>query len=259
MRHMMQENLGIYTCRQIIGSSWQHVFIANTITDDCYVSNRTRERGYIFPLHLYPDTTKEDLFSRSEQLQTKWPNLNEKFLEKLNEVYKKKPMPEEIFYYIYAVLYSNTYREKYREFLKTDFPRVPFTADEKLFRKLGALGGELVSLHLMKSDRLDSPAAKYPVEGQHKVDKVKYDAKKKRVYINTKQYFDGVAKEVWEYQVGGYRVCESWLKYRKGSLLSGDEQRHYCRIVTALGETLKVQKKIDGLYNEAENKTVGFE
>lgn len=208
----------------------------------------------IAPLYLYPDTEKKDLFSPKDGERK--PNIDPGFYKTLNEAYGKELTPEEIFYYIYAVLYSNTYRTKYAEFLKIDFPRVPFTKDYVLFGKLAEEGEELVNLHLLKSPGLDSPIAKFPIAGDNKVDKPVY--KDGQVYINKTQYFDGIEKEVWEYQVGGYQVCNKWLKDRKGRTLLIEDIIHYCKVVTALSKTIEIQAEIDGLYDGVEKNLIEF-
>jgi len=175
-----------------------------------------------------------------------------------SEIYKKEPTPEEILYYIYAVLYSNTYRTKYAEFLKTDFPRIPFTKNHKLFCKMGEYGKRLVDLHLLKSSELDTPVAKFQGKGDNKVEKVRYE--KSRVYVNNNQYFEGIGSEIWGYQIGGYQVCHKWLKDRKGRVgLSLDDIKHYCKIVTAIQKTIEIQKMIDEIYPETEKETLKFE
>ncbi|MBN1292046.1 MAG: DNA methyltransferase, partial [Candidatus Latescibacteria bacterium] len=254
MHHMMQDNMGLHTCRQITSLLWNHILITNDITDDCYVSNKTRERGYLFPLYLYPETDKKDLFSHIET-QQKRPNLSQNLINTLTSSYGVTPAPEMIFYYIYAVLYANIYRERYAEFLKTDFPRVPFTGDFELFKELSGYGEQLAALHLMKSPELDKPVTRFQIAGKNSVDKVLYDKENERVYISKDQYFDSVKIEVWEYHIGGYQVCFKWLKDRKGRKLALDEIKQYCHIITALSVTIKIQHKIDSLYSNVE-KTV---
>jgi len=249
MHHMMHENLGLHTCRQLSSNIWQHALITNGITDDCYVSNKTKERGYLFPLYLYPEVDKKGMFSHSE-LAKKKPNLNPKLVETLAEVYGKEPTPEEIFSYIYSILYSNIYRSKYAEFLKIDFPRVPFTKDYELFNTIGEYGSKLVELHSLKSAELNNPIAKFQGSGDYQVKKPKCNEKEKRVYINDDQYFEGIEKEVWEYQIGGYQVLNKWLKDREK--LSLDDIKDYCRIATALEETIKIQRDIDNIYLDIE-------
>jgi predicted helicase len=181
----------------------------------------------------------------------------------LEEAYGKKPAPEEIFNYVYAVLYAPTFREKYAEFLRMDFPRVPITVDAKLFSELAKLGARLSSLHLLKSPELDPPACRFQGEGDGRLAKGKkgglhYDPAKKRVYINATQTFGPIPQKVWEYRVGGYQVCEKWLKDRIARPLAVDDIRTYCRIVTAIGLTIDIQAKIDALYPRVERKSLDF-
>ncbi|HRU73743.1 MAG TPA: DNA methyltransferase, partial [Caldisericia bacterium] len=165
--------------------------------------------------------------------------------EMLQKEYKKEVTPEEIFYYIYGVLYSNIYREKYAEFLKIDFPRVPFTKNYELFKQIGSLGKELISLHLLNSEKLNNPTSKFEGEGNNLVKYVKYDENKKSVFINENQYFTNIEKDIWEYMIGGYQVLYKWLKDRKGRFLSLDEILNYAKIVTSLKYTIELQKEID--------------
>jgi hypothetical protein len=185
--------------------------------------------------------------------------------------------PEDVFNYIYAVFHSPTYRTRYAEFLKSDFPRVPLTSDVNLFRSLCGLGAELVALHLLESPKLAKPVAHFPVKGTNLVEKgfPKYLAPGEpepgtgkrldagRVYINrsvavpaaqekrqrdagaTGQYFEGVPPEVWSFHVGGYQVCEKWLKDRRGRTLTYDDLEHYSKVVTALKETIRLMAEID--------------
>ena len=171
---------------------------------------------------------------------------------------RRTPSPEQIFYYIYAVLYSEMYRTKYAEFLKIDFPRVPFTKDYKLFKKMAEYGNRLVDLHLLKSPELDSPIARFQGKGDNRVEKPKYDDKARLVYINNGQYFEGIGPNVWSYQIGGYQVCDKWLKDRKGRILSLDEIQTYCRIVTAIQKTIEIQKAIDEVYEGVEKEIIPF-
>lgn len=259
MRHFFQDNLGLVTTRsrsKAVGFS--HIFISNFIADIHYSGGQT----YVLPLYLYPDTDKKDLFSELPESQEREPNLNREFVKALSYTYGKEPTPEEIFYYIYGVLYSNTYRQKYAEFLKIDFPRVPFTKDYELFSMTAGYGKKLVDLHLLKSDELTPPIARFQGQGNNRVAKSKrigrnYKPEEKRVYINKdKQYFEGIEPDVWEYQIGGYQVCDKWLKDRKERELSNEELKHYCRVVTALYKTIQIQKKIDARYLDVERKII---
>jgi predicted helicase len=155
--------------------------------------------------------------------------------------------PEDVFHYAYTVFHSPTYRRRYAEFLKMDFPRLPLTADKALFARLCGLGTELVGLHLL--ERVPPPQATYPQAGDNVVEKLRYKAPTAqappRVYVNKDQYFENVPPEVWEFHVGGYQVCEKWLKDRKGRTLSYDEIETYRKITEALRQTLGLAAEID--------------
>ncbi len=160
------------------------------------------------------------------------------------------------------MLYAPTYRQTYAEFLKSDFPRVPFTADYELFSELAGLGRELTELHLMKSDKLNEPITKFQGSGSNVVAKPKrvgrdYRPEEERVYINKDgQYFEGIPPELWEYQVGGYQVLDKWLYDRRERKLSNEEIQHYCRVATALHHTMDLQKEIDEIYPAVEEDVV---
>jgi len=255
MRHMLEENIGILTCRQISSNNWSHALISENLVDDSLISNKTKERAYVYPLYLYPDKKNKDLFN---YIQTeKEPNISPFIFEKIYECYNKKPTPEEILYYIYGIFYSNIYRKTYAEFLKIDFPRVPFTSDYDLFIEMGKLGKELSALHLLKSLELDSPIAKYQGSGDNdRIEKVIYKEDEQRIYINKEKYFEGVTPEVWNYHIGGYQVLHKYLKDRKGRMM--EDAPRYCRIVTALNRTIEIQKQIDNIYPEIEKNLVSF-
>jgi len=256
MRHMLEENIGLTISRQVKASKdWRHFLISELMIESSFVSNKTSEITSIFPLYIYPDKNKKDLFSQHQT--EKEPNIPAAIFEKLESVYGQKPSPEDILYYIYGVFYSNIYRETYAEFVKIDFPRVPFTADYTLFKKMGASGKELADLHLLKSTALDPPIAKYQGSGTNdRIDKITYKKDEQRIYINKDKYFEGVAPEVWNYHIGGYQVLHKYLKDRKGRNM--DDAPRYCRIATALSKTIEIQEQIDGLYTESEKELVQF-
>ncbi len=158
--------------------------------------------------------------------------------------------PEDIFHYIYAVLHSPTYRTRYADFLKYDFPRVPLTSKIGLFSRLAKKGQELASLHLLESEELDDTIASYPVFGNDIIEKVSFDENGNRVYINKSQYFDGIPPEVWNFMVGGYQVAQKWLKDRKGRSLDHGDRVIYAKIVTALSKTIGLMGEIDKLVEE---------
>lgn len=268
MQHFFEENLGLMTSRQAI-KGFRHAFISTNIVDRNIIDTAGRfGNGCIFPLYLYPQkrgSKKQSssstmmLFEPKVDYNVRKPNLSEALLEQLAISFKKEPIPEQIFYYIYAVLYSNIYRSKYSEFLKIDFPRIPFTKDFKLFHKMSDLGKELTELHLLKSKSLSNPISKFQGDGTGIVEKPEYNEKQKKVFINKEQYFEGIEKEIWKYQIGGYQVCDKWLKDRKGKILALDDIRHYCKIVTALKKTIDTQKEIDKLYPQIEKELIEFD
>jgi type I restriction-modification system DNA methylase subunit len=251
MPHMMQDNLGLITPKQF--KEEPGAFVTQSIIGHKTVS--AYDINYLFPLFIYPDMDKKDLFTHKKG-DKRQLNISQTLFKTLVQIYKKEPIPEDIFYYIYAVLYSNIYRTKYAEFLRIDFPRIPFTKNYKLFSEMGAYGKKLVDLHLLKSNDLDQPITKFQGKGDNKVEKVKYE--QDRVYINNDQYFEGISPEIWKYQIGGYQVCDKWLKDRKGRILSLDDIKHYCKVVTAIGKTIEVQKAIDEIFSEVEKETIDF-
>ena len=176
-----------------------------------------------------------------EQVEIGTPNLAPEFLSALKERVGATMVPEDVFAYIYAVLFAPTYRSRYADFLKRDFPRVPLPRDSATMRELVKLGNRLVHLHLMRVSGDNEPS--YPIAGTNCVDIVKFE--NGRVFINTEQYFDEVSQTVWEYHIGGYQVAQKWLKDRKGRLLTFDELHHYTRIIAAIDETISLQKQID--------------
>lgn len=270
MCHLMEENIALCIGRQgsVIGSEYYDiVFVSDSIVD----FNLFRRGGeLVFPLYIYHKAQKKKnvftqlmMFEPEEEYAAILSNISGEVKNMLTKYYKKPFLnptdgdkdikgfgSKNIFYYIYAILYSNTYRKKYAEFLKIDFPRIPFTKDYKLFIKLGKLGEHLADLHLLKSEDFEKQKRKLQGDGTNKVEKLLYENEK--VWINAGQYFNNVKEEVWKYQVGGYQVCDKWLKDRKGRVLSNEEIQTYCKIVTALSKTIEIQKEIDELYGGVE-------
>lgn len=248
------DNIGLCTNRQV-NSQFRHVICTKNVIDDCTLSGETRERTYLFPLYIY--TTNEDtratLFEQKET--TREPNISNNFIRDISGKLKMQFIsdgngdlhntfgPEDVFYYAYAVFHSPTYRTRYAEFLKIDFPRLPLTSDKTLFAALVAIGKQLVDFHLLRTPKVDDFITSYPVKGNNLVEKVRFN--NGNVWINPTQYFGGVPEEVWNFRVGGYQVCDKWLKDRKGRVLSGEEIHHYQRVVVSLHETIRVMKEID--------------
>jgi predicted helicase len=158
--------------------------------------------------------------------------------------------PEDVLAYIYGIFHSPEYRKRYAEFLKIDFPRVPMPGGKDIFVKICGVGHQLIKLHLLEAKILDDERQwpKFNVKGSGIVEKgypsyVKKADENGRVYINSDQYFDGVEPEVWEFCIGGYQVCEKWLKDRRERTLSYDEQNHYQKIVVTLRETGRLMQE----------------
>ena len=258
MDNMLAENIALITSRMTKGETFHHAQVTNKITEVICMSPKTSNNGFVFPLYLYPGKKEKKkpisvqmvMFEPEMKYQVRQPNLNSELVEELRRNFNKGISPEEIFYYVYAILYSKIYRTKYSEFLKRDFPRIPFTKSYKLFTQFGKLGKELADLHLLESSELDETISAMRVRGTNKVEKLNYENEK--VWINKEQYFDSVKEEVWKYQIGGYQVCEKWLKDRKGRTLLLDEIKTYCKIVTALSQTIELQSEIDKYYEEVE-------
>jgi predicted helicase len=254
MHHMLaRENLGLITVRQVAEGVFDHAFVSRSIVES-RITLSNKGIGFLFPLYLYP-AEGEMQFEGGKRR----PNLNPEFVRAFSEKLGLKFVddgkgnlrdtfgPEDVFNYAYAVFHSPTYRTRYAEFLKVDFPRLPLTSNKPLFQKLAGKGAELVSLHLMESPTLNNLITRYPVSGSSIVEKINYNETTKRVRINKEQYFEGVPPEVWNFHIGGYQVCQKWLKDRKGRKLTVDEAQHYQKIVVALKETIRLMAEVDAL------------
>ena len=246
MRNMLLgDNLGLITARSNKSDKIDHFFCSEFITETKCGESTTQ--SCLFPLYLYPDTSKPQ-----ELQQEKRPNFSEDFLKKIEINLGYLPTPETIFYYIYAIFHSPTYRSRYAEFLKTDFPRVPLTSNNELFCQLAEYGEQLVALHLMKSPKLNNLITQFTEKGGSQiVDAGHPKYTKGAVVINKKgDKFVGVPEDVWNFYIGGYQVCQKWLKDRKGRTLNDDDIQHYQRVVVALKETMELMQLIDDVIPE---------
>ena len=240
MRHMLDENVGVVIGRQglAVGDNqlWNLVTISQSITD---FNLFYRGGGLIAPLYIYPDDHKDDIFTSSEREYNIAPDLLDVFSSQWSQF-----QPEQLFYYVYAILHSNQYRQRFAQYLRMDFPRVPFTDDYDLFSKLAEIGKELADIHLLKSPLLNPPVARYQGSGSNDtVEFIKYDEHKRNVQINADKHFEGIPPELWNYHIGGYQVLHKYLKDRKGKSLA--DPIHYCRMVTAMALTIDLQAQID--------------
>ena len=265
-QHMLRPNLSLNVTRQTKAVEWRHALVANSPTPALYTE--IKDGSSVFPLYLYPNPKENTLFDTSISSNApggRHPNLAPSFITDITDRLNMHFIPdgkgdlhqtfgpEDIFNYMYSILHSPTYRIRYTEFLKSDFPRVPLTSNADLFRELCKLGNQLVGLHLM--EKFGKATPNYPEQGNNVVEKVDYlvprdQPEQGRVYINKTQYFDGIPSEVWEFHVGGYQVCHKWLKDRKGRVLTFDDIKHYQRIVAALAETITLMANIDEVIEE---------
>ena len=248
MRHLLVgDNLALCVCRIVTNPVWQHTLITNQITEKNYVSNGRSESGYVFPLYLHIDADGLDLSMEC------YPNLKPEFLRALSKklALSQKGQfgmpegisPENILAYIYAVLYSPAYRERYYEFLKYGFPRIPMPINLEHFRRLSTLGQRLIDMHLLKN--VPKPPRHHRFEGQGNGIVSKLTYRDGHVWINPTQHFTDIPEAVWEFEIGAYQVCEKWLKERNGTTLSDVEIRQYQQILVAVAETIHIMEVLD--------------
>lgn len=253
MQHFIKgKNVGLTLCKQLkTGDNYLHVFITNKIIESSYVSNRTSEITSVFPLYQYQILNGQQTSERETERSA---NLKEGIIQQIaknlgliftieKETAENTFAPIDILDYIYAVLYSQTYRKKYKEFLKIDFPRVPYPKDKDIFWQLVKLGRELRLIHLLESPLVNKFITQYPEAGENIVEKIQYSSGK--VFINENQYFDNVPEIAWNFYIGGYQPAQKWLKDRKDRKLEFEDILHYQKIIVALTETDRIMKEID--------------
>ena len=254
MSHMQHEdNLALLVGRQgqVCGNNqWNLVYTAKGIVD---LNIFYRGGGNIFPLYLYQDNLgKEErivnfnkgLYDKIAQGLNYLPCYDDNILVDPTSDYNGVLYPQALFDYIYAVLHSPSYRERYKEFLKIDFPRIPYPTDWEKFRDLAEKGEELRELHLME-DMPSKTGVTFPVAGSLQV--YCYRWQNNRVYINSEQYFEGVPESAWQFFIGGYQPAQKWLKDRKGMTLSFEDVKHYGRIIYVLKQTERIMQEIDNI------------
>ena len=258
-QHLFKDNFSLITARSN-KKGVDHFFISKNPSD---VKCGERTTGSIFcPLYLYPENSEQKTIDQTEK---RTPNLNPKIINQIAEnlglTYTTEKVttentfaPIDILDYIYAVLHSPSYREKYKEFLKIDFPRVPYPNNKKTFWQLVKLGGEVRQIHLLESPTVEQYITQYPIDGDNEVTRKitkgspGYIADSEtlgKVYINDTQYFDNVPQVAWEFYIGGYQPAQKWLKDRKDRKLEFDDILHYQKIIVALSETDRIMKEID--------------
>lgn len=248
MEHFLgYENIGLIYDRGTNLKEISNLFISSKVIDKHLVG----ANSYVSPLYLYPTTRskkfleKENPNFNEENFTSKIENFKESFRTFIDELYKEKFSPEDILGYIYAVLFHKIYREKYLDFLKIDFPKIPFTKDKNTFKNLSKLGLKLVNLHLLKNDELDfnvGEALFKDIKNKNfKIQKIKYNKDIKELFINESLYFNKVSPEIYEFKIGGYAVLDKYLKSHKEEDI---DHKHFTLIIQTLDETLKIQDEI---------------
>jgi predicted helicase len=259
MRHLLVDNnLGLVVPRQ--NKEHGGGFITNRIIGQKLFS--AYDINYVFP-------EKAQIRFENKRID-RTPNFKITILNKiaaklgLQFINEKEPTsgtfaPIDILDYIYAVLHSPTYREKYKEFLKIDFPRVPYPKDANTFWQLVKLGGELRQVHLLESPKVNQFITTYPITGNNLITKPRFELTQTHqlassstcqlgtVWINDQQYFDGVPLTAWNFYIGGYQPAQKWLKDRKGRVLNFEDILHYQKIIVALTETARIMGEINGI------------
>ncbi|EJM7048433.1 type ISP restriction/modification enzyme [Campylobacter jejuni] len=248
MEHFLgYENIGLIYDRGTNLKEISNLFISSKVIDKHLVG----ANSYVSPLYLYPTTRskkflkKENPNFNEENFTSKIENFKESFRTFIDELYKEKFSPEDILGYIYAVLFHKIYREKYLDFLKIDFPKIPFTKDKNTFKNLSKLGLKLVNLHLLKNDELDfnvGEALFKDIKNKNfKIQKIKYNKDIKELFINESLYFNKVSPEIYEFKIGGYAVLDKYLKSHKEEDI---DHKYFTLIIQTLDETLKIQDEI---------------
>ena len=279
MKHMSLSNFALLLPRQAITGKFGF-FVTDTLCDVNFTGSAGQYgAGLTFPLYIYPETNGQQTLDGKSQRN---PNLDADIVQQIandldltfnpeKEDTKGTFAPIDLLDYIYAVLHSPAYREKYKEFLKIDFPRVPYPTDAETFWQLVELGGELRKIHLLEHPIVNDFITTYPVEGSNEITKRltktkpgfilneeednepahtpedhRYSEERLgRIQINNEQYFGMVPEKAWNFYIGGYQPAEKWLKDRRDRELSFEEIQHYQKIIVALMETDRLMAEID--------------
>jgi len=242
MRHLLfPNNPSVVTCRLLTSEMWSHALVTDGMIDNCYISSASRERAYAFPLYL--DHPGEGASPSIENLSTDFRTF-------IDARYEHHYTPQEILGYIYGVLYAPTFRTRYAEFLRIDFPRIPFPGSADDFESLSKLGWALVQAHLLRELPRRGLAAYYG-KGDHTIVAVRYSPQEQAISINKTQFFKPMPQDVWDFHIGGYQVLDKYLKSRKGRALSLDEINHVGAIADSLAFTIGQMAKLDKAYRTA--------
>jgi len=260
MKHIDgKENISLIVGRQgqVIGHmDWNLIFCSSTLVD---YNVFYRGGGYVFPLYTYEDDTNINFDKGSVKRSNLNPEIFAEICEKVlcdDESLNDSIQPINIFDYIYAFLHSTNYRKRYHEFLKIDFPIIPYPEDANKFWEFVRLGGLLRSFHCLDDSVEPLITVSYPCQGNNQIvrkltktspgfELMNEETKTGKVWINDEQYFDNVPELAWNFYIGGYQPAQKWLKDRKDRTLSYDDIEHYQKIIAALVETDKIMEEID--------------
>lgn len=250
-----KDNLSFLAIRQMMDNiPYSHFLVTSKLSID-RVFTCSRGAASIFPLYRYAFESNEKQEKLEKETNSRKPNFSPEFIQDLETRLTLQFIPEErgdfketisaldVFFYMYAVFHSPTYRTRYAEFLKIDFPRLPLTDDKVLFKKLAELGEQLINVHLMDAE-IENECS-FPIEGNNLIEKVIY--KDNKVFVNKTQYFDNVTPAIWDFYIGGYQVCQKWLKDRKGKTLSYEDCTQYLYILAAIEKTQDLMEQIDAI------------
>ena len=253
LRHFYHDNIGIVSLRNSRSQDeWNYCFVNQYPVDKSFITSL--DNDFVYPLYIYPTLEERINSLEFQDAAIRKPNYSEKFIvflcNRLNLKYtfhNKGDLvstfgAEDVFNYIYSILNSPSYRKRYREFLIRDFPKIPFTQNIEKFRHLCKLGGELILYHILQPEKVKDIITTYSEKGNNKVEKVNY--LNNNVWINERQFFGGISHDIWNFKIGGYQICEKWLKDRNSKTLNNEEINHYQKIVS-INQTIRIMVEID--------------
>ncbi len=234
---LLGKNLGLVIKKKHNDRKYDHCFVTDKVTDVNFLGGQS----YVFPLYIYSEN--DDFFNGNKK-----SNIDPLFEESLEDIYNKKDLTEQIFYYTYAILHCNEYRNAFQELLMIDYPKIPFPDDYNIFDEVSKTGKELADLHLLRSQKLSDPLVKFYGQGNQKVSNIEFDKDRGNLRINDLQYFSNITEQMWEYEIGKNKPVQRWLKNRKGRALTLDESIEFSKITTAVKYTLDIQYDLNPFY-----------
>ncbi|MFX1293677.1 MAG: type ISP restriction/modification enzyme [Promethearchaeota archaeon] len=235
-----RNNLMLLCSRIVKDAQFSHVFVSTLFTDVIFLSNTSSVNCYLFPL------LKKEING-----DVKW-NLTPlyiNYLKNMGIIFRNKLFIEPLAY-IYAILFSNQYQFRYKEFLKRDFPRIPFIQNKKIFNKLVQLGKNLINLHLLPHKIKNFSDIKSNIISGDEIKRGFPKYEKKCIFIASGKCFSGIEKKIWEFRIGKFQICYKWLKDREGRSINTEEIIYYQKIIAILRETIKLKKEIDTIIEE---------